>query len=99
MRNGPGSEPGESDDEREQKGGRKRREERSAANPDGGVLGGGDECVAVTAELTVQHRLGVSQQRGEGLPRGHLQHLGGKRKGTQGSKMSQNTLKGEVPSK
>lgn len=43
--------------------------------PYSGVLGGCVKCLAILAELAVQHCLGVSQQSGQDFPRGHLQHL------------------------
>lgn len=46
------------------------------AHSDGGVLGGREQCLAVLAELAVQHGPGVSQQRGEDLSSGNLQNLG-----------------------
>lgn len=48
----------------EERGREQLSEEKTLAYPYGGVLGGRDKCLAVLAELAVQHRLGVSQQRG-----------------------------------
>lgn len=48
---------------------------RERAYSYGGVLGGREQCLAVLAELAVEHCPGVSQQRGQDLPRGHLQNL------------------------
>lgn len=50
-------------------------EKRERAYSYGGVLGGREQRLAVLAELAVQHCPGVSQQRGQDLPRGHLQNL------------------------
>lgn len=51
--------------------------EREGAYSDGGVLRGREQCLAVLAELAVQHCPGMSQQRGQDPSGSHLQNLGG----------------------
>ena len=42
----------------------------------GRILRGCDERLSISAELAVEHRLSVTREGTQELPRGHLQHLG-----------------------